>query len=274
MCFFLSKFYLSTKLLYLFILAGLLLGNLSLSSFVFATESNYLPQKTFAKTSIKVVTEYYPPYQFIDNNGVLKGCAVDLVKALFKLTKDDLKINLIPWARAYYTAKNFKNTLIFSMSRNTIREKNFYWIGKIKREKYLFWGLKSKYKQKILSEAEFKDSLIVVVKYTHNDQMLTAKGGNKLHRVTKLVQGIRMLLAHRADLLVQTAFSLKKRLKIANVDANQFIPIYELSELNSDLYIAMNLKTDIKIVQQYQKAYKYLVDNGIVNKIISQCDHY
>jgi len=223
------------------------------------------------KTPIKVVTEYYPPYSFKDRNGTLKGCAVELVRALFKLNKDELKITLMPWSRAYITAVNFKNTLIFSISRNNIRESKFHWIGKIKQEKYFFWGLREKYSTAKISDQEFKSSLIVVAKYTTNDQMLSAKGENKLYRVTELTQGINMLLAHRVDLIVETQVGLKKRFEKQGYDFNKIVPVYKLPELDYDLYIAMNINSDPQIVENYYRAYQQLVDNGTVEKIINQC---
>ena len=38
--------------------------------------------------TIKVVTEYLPPFQIIDNNGKLSGYATEVVNELFLLTGD------------------------------------------------------------------------------------------------------------------------------------------------------------------------------------------
>ena len=237
-----------------------------------ARESDYLPQQSLNKVDIKVVTENYPPYQYVDNNGVIQGCAVDLVKALFKQSGDDLKINLIPWARAYYLVKNFKNTLIFSMARNRLREHNFHWIGKIRQEKYLFWGLKSKYPQKILSESEFSKSIVAVAKDTTNDQMLTAMGYKNLHRITENTQAIKMLLNQRVNLMVETEIGMRKRFEKRGYDFSKVKPVYKIPKLDYDLYIAMSSQTDKQIVQSFREAYSNLVQSGMYADITSRCD--
>jgi len=227
--------------------------------------------ETNIKEPIKVVTEYYPPYSFKNVQGKLEGCSVSLVTELFQISNDALNIQVMPWSRAYMTAVNNKNTLIFSISRNQIREKMFYWIGKIKREKYFFWGLKSRYKADKISAKEFYSSVIVAAKFTTNDQMLTKKGKNILYRVTELTQGINMVLNRRVDLIVETKVGLQKRFEHEGFDFSLIKPVYELPELNYDLYIAMNINSDQNIVKRMKTAYQQLVDNGKFAQIIGQC---
>jgi len=220
---------------------------------------------------INVVTEKYPPYQYIDKQGEVKGCAVDLVHALFKITGDDLNIQVLPWARAYNTAKKFENTLIFSIVRNKLREKEFQWIGKVKTEHYFFWGLKSTYPQDRISDDEFSSSVIVVSTQTTNDEMLTAQGQHKLYRVTDLTQGIQMLLTKRVDLIVETKVGLQERFKRMGLDISKIKPVYDIPELNNILYLAFNINTKSTLVKRYRVAYQQLVKSGTFNSIINQC---
>jgi polar amino acid transport system substrate-binding protein len=242
------------------------------SYLVFWLVSAFFISKTVNATTIKVVTEYYPPYSFLDKQGNVKGCSTMLVKALFALTGDELKIELMPWARAFYTAKNFKNTLIFSIARNKLREHNFYWIGKIKQEKYLFWGLKSKYPSGKVSTHDFDASTVAVAKYTTNDQMLTAMKKSKLHRVTEITQGINMLLSQRIDLIIETEVGMRKRFEKQGYDFSRIKAVYEMPELNYYLYIALNIDSEPQLAKRYQMAYQQLVKSGRYTRIIKQCD--
>ena len=81
-----------------------------------------------------VVTEVLPPYQLYNENNVLSGFSVEVLEALFKITKDDIDLKVLPWARAYRTALNKPNTLIFSLSRSPSRENLFFWGGKLTTE--------------------------------------------------------------------------------------------------------------------------------------------
>jgi len=240
---------------------------------IFSLLTFFTHAQTSTKENITVVTEYYPPYSFLNDQGELKGCSVALVKELFKISQDDLNVQVMPWARAYKTAVSNKNTLIFSIVRNKIREKKFYWIGKIDQEKNIFWGLKSRYKEEKITDEEFYSSLIVTATDTSNYQILAAKGKNKLYQVTEITQGINMLLMQRVDLVVETKVGMKKRFDKEGFDFSLVKPVYELAELNYDLYIAMNINSDSEIEKRMSDAYQQLVDNGKFAQIMGQCDN-
>ena len=249
----------------------LLLCNFIASPLTQAIENNYLPQKNLTKTTIKVVTETYPPYQFLNENGKLVGCSVDLVNALFKLTKDDLNIQIMPWARAYITALNTKNTLIFSMVRNHIREDKFIWIGTIMEDINYFWGLKRKYGQTKLTRTEVKQGVTAVSRASSNDQLLSDLNNFKLQRVTNINQAVYMLINNRVDFIVDTKIGLQKRFKKIGYDFLKVVPVLTMSELNHKISFAMNINSDPKIVVRYQHAYQQLINSGKIAKILAQC---
>ena len=96
-----------------------------------------------------VVTEILPPYQFYQVNNELSGFSVEVMEEIFKITGDDIDLQVLPWARAYQTALTQPNTLIFSLSRSLAREKLFIWGGKLMKEDIYAWGLKVKFQTPI-----------------------------------------------------------------------------------------------------------------------------
>lgn len=82
---------------------------------------------------LELMTENYPPYNFMDRNG-LRGISVDLMvlmlkKVNSKQTLDDIK--LLPWSDGYSALLNKKNTSLFAATRTEHREKLFKWVGPI-----------------------------------------------------------------------------------------------------------------------------------------------
>jgi polar amino acid transport system substrate-binding protein len=90
---------------------------------------------------ITYMTEDYPPSNYIEN-GVLKGVAVDVLKAVWKkINSKEMHIQLYHWARGYQLALTKPNTMLFAMTRSPEREKLFKWVGPIYRGRYSLFTL-------------------------------------------------------------------------------------------------------------------------------------
>ena len=91
-------------------------------------------------------TENFPPYNFEDN-GQLKGIAVDFLRALYKETKYNemgLDIQLKTWSYGYQAAQNGPNIVLFSTTRTPSREHLFKWAGPITASQTVVFKLKKK----------------------------------------------------------------------------------------------------------------------------------
>jgi polar amino acid transport system substrate-binding protein len=117
-----------------------------------------------------VVTEILPPYQLYTENNVLTGFSVEVMAALFRITKDDIDLQVLPWARAYKTALNQPNTLIFSLSRSSSRENLFIWGGKLTTEEVYAWGLKEKFKTPLTNIEQLKKYKMAIANSTSTYQ--------------------------------------------------------------------------------------------------------
>ena len=80
--------------------------------------------------TIQAYCEDYNPYNF-EENGVITGFSVDLLRAIGKQAKIELTIELVPWKRYLKVVESTPNTLLFTATRNQIREDRFKWIGPI-----------------------------------------------------------------------------------------------------------------------------------------------
>jgi len=219
------------------------------------------------KTTIKVVTESYPPFQFVNKQHQVDGYATEIVKQLFILTGDNADITLMPWARAYNTALQQKNVLIYSMVRNNIREQKFNWIGPVSKEKIFFWRLKTTQPVSNLTLAELKSKLVVTTKDSNMDQFMTEQQFPHLYRVTSMDQAIGMLFTHRVEILSGSVIDMQKRTKALGLDFSQLVKVYHNKKLNRPLFIAFSGDTDTVIVQRYRAAYQTLQQQKVITAL-------
>jgi polar amino acid transport system substrate-binding protein len=216
---------------------------------------------------IQVVTEYLAPYQMKNKAGELTGASTEIVKALFEITKDKYDIQVLPWARAYITALNTPNTLIYSISRTPHREKLFVWLGTIRTDKIQLWGLRERFSAPVSHLDELKDYAIASVRKSYAEDYLSTSVFNNIYAVVDFDQSIKMLYRGRIDLILGDEVTLKPRIKQLNLDENKVISLAEIKEISADLHLAFNSKSDKKLIKRYRKAYQELIKSGKLAEI-------
>ena len=216
---------------------------------------------------IHVVTEYLTPYQLKKADGSLGGFSTEVVNELFKLTGDTANIQIMPWARAYTTALNQKNTLIYSIARTKTREPLFNWVGSLTTERLYFWGLKSKFEHKVNSIEQLKTKRIAASRKSNAEQYLRA---NNFKRIFPLViedQTMQMLYRDRVDLIIGTEQTFKALTTKLSLPFDKIIKVIEIPDLNVDLSIAFSLDTSPDILQRFIKAHQQLAASGKLAEI-------
>jgi len=88
---------------------------------------------------IAVYTENYPPYNmYAADKKTIVGKSTELVRQIFTRANIDYEMILTTWARSLKIARDTKNTAVFSTARTADREKDFYWIGPLVINKWIF----------------------------------------------------------------------------------------------------------------------------------------
>jgi len=232
------------------------------------------PLHSFAKESISAeltaVANSNPLLQY-QEQGENKGPSVEILNAL--LTEANLNANLVfmPWARAFSTAKNVSNTLVLSMIRTPEREADFHWIIKVSQAVRVFISLKNESENYVSTIEQAKNKLIGVVLDTaaHKELKLAGFSEKKnLYIISSEVEMVRLLANNRIDLVYSDPNNIKKNLQIIG-KGNIAIRHKEIVLKNQrESYIALNINTDEKIVNQLKQAaekfiqteeYSYLV---------------
>jgi polar amino acid transport system substrate-binding protein len=214
-----------------------------------------------------VVTEILPPYQFYQENTALSGFSVEVMQEIFKITGDEIDLQVFPWARAYKTALNQPNTIIFSLSRTKVRENLFIWGGKLMREDIYAWCLQEKFKTPVTDIEQLKKYKLAVTNSSSTAQYFQQEDYPFIYTVVSPEQSLQILYLNRVDFITGTKSTLVARASKLNLEVSRLKKIIPLSVVNHDLYFAFSLNSDKKIVTKYTNAYKIIEKNGTLDKL-------
>lgn len=201
------------------------------------------------------MTEDYPPYNYLDEYGILQGSSVEIIKVLWHEMKiPEQNIRLLPWARAYYNIQSQKKQVLFTMSRTEERESLFKWVGPISSSRHLLVGYsKDSSKIEINSSKDILKYKIGVVRLDVGEQVLIKQNIPKsnMKEVIKMKDNIASLLNGKVDLisLGEEAFTSLK--KLDGVGENIYIA-YTMGV--SQDYIAFSKDIPDSTIEKFRKA--------------------
>lgn len=206
---------------------------------------------------VNIVTTDFPPYSFIQDNKVV-GLATEVVtEALHAADLNYNPIKILPWARAYSTALNNKNTLIYSIARSTEREPLFHWVGKVAPYRIHLYKLKSRQDIQVNSLEDAKKYVVGGEFADIKQEYLVKKGFIKdknLRLVAADELNIRMLFAGRIDLIPFNEFSLPIMLEKEGKQVDALEPVLFLEDISYDLYMAFSNHTSPNTVNRLRRA--------------------
>lgn len=163
----------------------------------------FTPQLPARAEPLQLLTEAYPPYNY-QEDGLLKGLAVDLVKAVMDDAgvKYDMKIQ--PWARAYGLALNTADHCVFSTVHTPERDALFEWVEPLfGTEQYLVRKTGSNVNPANLEDA--KRYLVGTQLGDYTEGLLKQGGFTRVDVTSEIDLTIKKLLAGRIDLMPMAA---------------------------------------------------------------------
>ncbi|MBL6932736.1 MAG: transporter substrate-binding domain-containing protein [Rhodospirillales bacterium] len=201
---------------------------------------------------LRVITAIFPPYSY-EENGEVKGVAVDLIKKMFLELGLTPEIEIYPWARALYTARNTPNSLLFSVSRSAEREASFKWIGTI-----------FDFDVNIFKKAERSDIVIKGIEDLNHYSFAGLIGDIKAEYLKNLgvavqevaleISTVKMLDAGRIDLIASDRHAMNFRLSNLGLRQDDFVSVFKLHDLSKPLYLVSSMDTDDQFVETLRQA--------------------
>lgn len=202
---------------------------------------------------LRIITVVEPPASYLDSHGQLTGFSVEVVKAIQKSLNDKTVIEVLPEARAIHIARTEPNVLLFSFSRTTQREHEFYWIGQLSVKTWSVYALSSNPIEIQQLEQLHKVKAIGVVRGDIREEWLTEQGFDNLHPSVNHQQNIHRLRSGRLDLIAYESQGIQHLLWEEGLTASEIKTVFNLK--TSAVYMLMSKKlTDQKLMQNWKSA--------------------
>lgn len=237
----------------------------------FVVYSAQAEQRSLAIQDINIVTEQFPPYNYM-SNGVLKGASTEIVQAALQLLKIDANISVYPWARAYQMAKHHPNTLIFSMAKTPERVKSFKWGGALVPVESCFFALDSRRDIKVNKLEDAYQYAVTTQREGNTEHALKNMNfvaGKNLFSSVSADSSYMSILTGRADLWgfpTQVVKNMTSQSKHANKPKLRKVFCFDVSYL----YIGFSLGTPDETVEQFNQALSKIRGNGQYKQILAK----
>lgn len=166
-----------------------------------------------------------------------------------------------PWARIYKTALNKPNTLIYSIAKTEQRESLFHWLGLITKVNYFLYKLKTTPIDPSSADFNLNNYSIGTIRESSVHQFLDKLQIKDLHLVKKSRQNIQKLLSGRVNVISGISNIFYENCKAVKLDCSNIEPFYQLNNISTDLYFAINKSTDPIIVNKIKSAYLKVIKN-------------
>jgi polar amino acid transport system substrate-binding protein len=219
------------------------------------------------KGNLQIFTEEYPPLTFAVGEEV-SGYATDIVRELMKVLGTKHPIKLLTWESAYQRALKEENTVIYTIERTPLREKNFQWVGPLGENSAGFY-VKAESKLKItkLEDAKKLGSIAIVSNWFAEQQLLDL-GFKNLIPTASHEESIQMVASGKANAVLLTDITAKSLIKDAGLKPDSLIRAFTFS--STQYYIGFSLSTKKEIVKAWSKAFEVLEETGVLAELKSK----
>jgi polar amino acid transport system substrate-binding protein len=231
--------------------------------------------KKLQPLQLQVVTENFPPYNFINEQGELDGISYLIVQRLLSRAnlRDNLKvpIQVLPWARAYRTAVEQPNTLIFSIVKTPQRVPQFIWLLPLFAVDVYLHALPHHPIQMNLKD-NLGDQIIGVIRDSSGEEYLQRNGIKRENYVSTVnfEQLYLMLLHERIDFAFIPTLMAEYYNKKYNIPKNEQPLALKAVNVSDDsmMYVALSLNSSPELQQRLSIAAKQLRESGEIYQIL------
>lgn len=209
---------------------------------------------TASAAPLTVVTEQFKPYQFVDDNGQVQGLATNIVQAVLEQAGIAYHIETMPWARAYKTALDTPNVLIYSVLQTNERLEQLAWLVPLCPMQVSLYRSSLRNEVMPISIEDATRFVVGVEQGQANYQYLRDNGfrdGTNLQVVGHNHQLTQMLHKGRIDLMLVSDVYVHQLPSAEQQRLHRLMPI---KALEKTLYLAANRHSDARVIAQIKQA--------------------
>ena len=201
---------------------------------------------------LRILTEEYPPFNFIDKNMNITGQSTDMVRTVLQLIGQDASIELMLLSDALKLAEQ-PNTAIYSINRIPDREQKYKWAGPIGSYEQAFYAKKGTTITLTKLEDARSAGLIGVYKDDAGNQFLIAQGFTNLNESLTDIEALKKLMNGEVQLWLGNKNGFEVTAAEANVNPDDIVLLPNVT-IRADLYIAFSKDMSNDSVSAWQKA--------------------
>lgn len=212
------------------------------------------------ESKLRVITEAYPPYNFVGENNEVTGQSTEIVRAIIEKTGTVTSpIEVLPLSEALDIAQEGSDIVVYSVNRTPGREDSYQWVGPIGSYEQVFYTTKGA--SIVLNRFEDAKNVgsIGVYKGDAGAGFLAENGFTNLDESLTDVEALQKLVAGTVQMWLGNKQGLLITAKQAGVDPSELVELPTVV-INADLYIAFSKDVDKDIIEAWQASLDELTD--------------
>jgi len=204
-------------------------------------------------SGLRIITEVYPPYNFVDKNNNVTGQSTEIVQAILEKTGTQANIEVMPLSQGLTLAEKGPGVVIYSLNRTPRRENLFKWVGPIGYYEQAFYAKKGSTVVVSQLEDAKKVTKIGVYKGDAGAQFLASQGFTNLDESMTDTEALKKLMDGKVQLWLGNKDGLAITAAQAGVNPDDLVMMPTVV-IRADLYIAFSKDIPDTTVKAWQGA--------------------
>lgn len=202
---------------------------------------------------LRIITEVYPPYNFVDEHNEVTGQSTEIVRAIMQKTGTGGAIEVLPLSEALDLAGKGPDIAVYSVNRTPQREDMYRWVGPIGFYEQAFYTRKGTAITLNRLEDAKNVASIGVYKGDAGAEFLADNGFTNLDESLTDSDALKKLMAGTVQIWLGNKEGLAITAGQAGVDPADLVEISTVV-IHADLYIAFSKDVDKSTVEAWQVA--------------------
>ena len=204
-------------------------------------------------SGLRIVTEVYPPYNFVDKSDNVTGQSTEIVQAILERTGTQANIEVMPLSEGLALAQKGPKVVIYSLNKTPQREELFKWVGPIGHYAQVFYAKKGSTITLNKLEDAKNVKKIGVYKGDAGAQFLAARGFTNLDESLTDAEALKKLMDGTVQLWLGNREGLAITAEQAGVNPGDLVMLPTVI-IRANLYIAFSKDISNSTVKAWQGA--------------------
>ena len=205
-----------------------------------------------SSNNLRIITEEYPPYNFVAKNNRVVGQSTEIVEAIIQQLGIQSPIEVMPLSDGLNLLQKGPNVAVFSLNRTPQREGLFKWVGPMGHYQQAFYAKAGSTIQLNRLEDAKNAGKIGIYKGDAGGQFLASQGFNNLDESQTDSEALKKLIDGKVQLWLGNTQGLDITLQQAGISSDA-VTVLPTVVIQAELYIAFSNDVSGSTVSAWQK---------------------